>query len=105
MLSVLDLAHRIEGGTLTPSKTIDMCAEAIAAKDAEIGAFLTLDIARARREADARAKTALHGLPIGVKDIFNTADLPTEYGSKLYAGHRPVADCAAVPPLPLHVSV
>ncbi len=98
MLSALDLARRIEDGTLTPSKVVDMCAEAIAAKDAEIGAFASVDIERARRQAEAQAHgpTLLRGLPIGVKDIFDTADFPTEYGSKIYSGYRPPSDCAAV---------
>src|SRR5439155_16477082 len=38
----------------------------------------------------------LRGLPVGVKDIFDTADFPTEYGSSIYAGHRPKADAAMV---------
>jgi Asp-tRNA(Asn)/Glu-tRNA(Gln) amidotransferase A subunit family amidase len=38
----------------------------------------------------------LHGLPIGVKDLFDTADMPTSYGSSIYARHRPSADAAAV---------
>jgi len=96
MLSALDLARRIEDGALTPAAVIDLCAEAIAAREAEIGAFAVLDIAGARRRADALKGTMLRGLPVGVKDIFDTADLPTEYGSKIYAGHRPVADCAVV---------
>lgn len=96
MLSALELARRIEDGALTPAKVIDLCAEAIAAQDAEIGAFVALDIEGARRLADALRGTPLRGLPIGVKDIFDTADFPTEYGSKIYAGHRPAADCPAV---------
>jgi Asp-tRNA(Asn)/Glu-tRNA(Gln) amidotransferase A subunit family amidase len=96
MLSALELARRIEDGGLTPAKVIDLCAEAIAAHDAEIGAFVALDIDAARRQAETRRQSVLRGLPIGVKDIFDTADFPTEYGSKIYAGHRPPWDCSAV---------
>ena len=98
MLSALDLARRIEDGTLTPAKVVDFCAEAIAAQDAEVGAFVALDVARARREAEAQGRQPmlLRGLPVGVKDIFDTADFPTEYGSKIYAGYRPPWDCSAV---------
>jgi Asp-tRNA(Asn)/Glu-tRNA(Gln) amidotransferase A subunit family amidase len=100
MLSALDLARRIEDGTMTPAKVVDRCAEAIAAQDAEIGAFAALDVERARRAAEAQAHshgpTLLRGLPVGVKDIFDTVDFPTEYGSKIYAGYRPPSDCAAV---------
>ena len=98
MLSALDLARRIEAGELTPRAIVEICAEAIAAHEAEIGAFVALDLDGARRGAeDSRvAATPLRGLPIGVKDIFDTADLPTQYGSRIYAGHRPRADAAVV---------
>jgi Asp-tRNA(Asn)/Glu-tRNA(Gln) amidotransferase A subunit family amidase len=100
MLSALDLARRIEAGDFTPAAVIDLCAKAIAERDAEVGAFAALDLAGARKRAEATARalaaSPLRGLPIGVKDIFDTADLPTEYGSPIYAHHRPVADCAVV---------
>jgi len=96
MLSALDLARRIEAGDLTPRAVVDRCADAIAAREHEIGAFATLDIEAARRSADGLAATPLRGLPVGIKDIFDTADLPTEYGSPIYAGHRPKADAALV---------
>jgi len=98
MLSALDLARRIEDGATTPAKVVDLCAEAIAAQDAEIGAFACIDAERARQDAQAQAHgpTMLRGLPVGVKDIFDTVDFPTEYGSKIYAGYRPPWDCAAV---------
>ena len=44
----------------------------------------------------ALAALPLHGLPVGIKDIYDTADLPTQYGSPIYAGYRPRADAAAV---------
>src|SRR5262249_12056705 len=52
--------------------------------------------------ADARARDAepprspLHGIPVAIKDIIDTGDMPTEYGSPIYAGHRPRADAACV---------
>ena len=100
MLSALDLARRLEAGALKPAGAVDLCAEAIAAREAEVGAFAALDIAGARRRAEnsagASSARPLRGLPVGVKDIFDTADFPTEYGSKIYAGHRPAADCSVV---------
>lgn len=96
MLSALELARRIEAGELTPHAVVDRCAQAIAAREREIGAFTVLDIEGARRAADALAGTPLRGLPVGMKDIFDTADFPTEYGSPIYAGHRPKADAALV---------
>lgn len=98
MLSALDLARHIEAGELTPRAVVDICAESIAAQEPEIGAFVALDLDAARSAAaDPRlAATPLRGLPVGIKDIFDTAELPTQYGSRIYAGHRPPADAAAV---------
>ena len=98
MLSALDLARSIEAGAMTAGAVIDLCAETIARHEAEIGAFVALDVAAARRAAtaDGLRLEPLRGLPIGIKDIFDTADLPTQYGSPIYAGHRPKADAALV---------
>ena len=99
MLSALDLARRIEMGELTPAAALELCAEAIAAREAEVGAFAVLELERARRMAEARgaalAAQPLRGIAVGLKDIFDTADFPTEYGSAIYAGHQPKADAAA----------
>jgi Asp-tRNA(Asn)/Glu-tRNA(Gln) amidotransferase A subunit family amidase len=100
MLSALDLARRIDAGTLTPANVIDMCADAISAQEKDVGAFASLDLeqarARARAEADTLACLPLRGLPIGFKDIFETAQFPTAYGSSIYRGHQPRADAALV---------
>jgi Asp-tRNA(Asn)/Glu-tRNA(Gln) amidotransferase A subunit family amidase len=96
MLSALDLARRIEAGDLTPRMVVDRCAEAIAARESEIGAFTVLDIETARQTADGLSGLPLRGLPVGMKDIFDTADFPTEYGSAIYKGHRPRSDAAMV---------
>src|SRR5580698_9370172 len=98
MLSALDLARRIEAGELTPCAVIDMCAEAIATHEKDVRAFVVLDLDAARRVAkDARlASLPLRGLPVAFKDIFDTFDLPTQYGSPIYAGNQPRADATAV---------
>jgi Asp-tRNA(Asn)/Glu-tRNA(Gln) amidotransferase A subunit family amidase len=98
MLSALDLARRIDGGELTPRAAVELCAKAIAAREQDIGAFVTLDLDAARRasEAPGLAATPLRGLPVAFKDIFDTADFPTQYGSPIYASHRPRADATAV---------
>jgi Asp-tRNA(Asn)/Glu-tRNA(Gln) amidotransferase A subunit family amidase len=98
MLSALDLAQAVEAGGITPRAVVDRCAEAIAGHEAEIGAFVALDVAAARRAAEVPGLrlTPLRGLPVGIKDIFDTADFPTQYGSPIYAGHRPKADAALV---------
>ena len=98
MLSALDLARRIEAGALTPAAVIDLCAQAIDAREAEIGAFVSLDLAGARRQAQVPGLAALplRGLPVGVKDIFDTADFATEFGTPIYKGNRPRQDAALV---------
>ena len=98
MLSALALARGVEAGELTPRKLVETCAEAIADREKDIGAFATLDLAGARRAAEGSrlASLPLRGLPVAFKDIFDTADLPTQYGSPVYAGHRPAADASAV---------
>jgi Asp-tRNA(Asn)/Glu-tRNA(Gln) amidotransferase A subunit family amidase len=98
MVSALDLARRIEAGELKPRAVVELCAEAIAAREPDISAFVTLDLDAARRAADEPRLTALplRGLPVAFKDIFDTADLPTQYGSPIYTSHRPRADASAV---------
>ena len=98
MLSALGLARAIEGGELTPAQAVDLCADAIAKRESEVGAFVTLDIEAVRKAAQTPGlkDKPLRGLPVGLKDIFDTADMPTEYGSPIYTGHRPKVDAALV---------
>jgi Asp-tRNA(Asn)/Glu-tRNA(Gln) amidotransferase A subunit family amidase len=98
MLSVLDLVGRLDAGEIKPRAIVELCAEAIAVRESEISAFVALDIEAARRAAERPRLNSLplRGLPVGIKDIYDTADLPTQYGSPIYAGYRPRADAAAV---------
>lgn len=98
MLSALDFARRLESGELTPARALEICAEAIAKREAEVGAFVTLDLDGARKVAQSEALKSkpLRGMPVVLKDIFDTSDMPTEYGSKLYAGYKPKADASLV---------
>ena len=98
MLSALGLARAIEAGELTPAQAVELCAEAIAKRESEVGAFVTLDLEGARKAAQQPGlkDKPLRGLPVALKDIFDTADMPTEYGSPIYAGHRPKADASLV---------
>ena len=85
-------------GELTPAQAVDLCADAIAKRESEVGAFVTLDIEGARKAAHTPGlkDKPLRGLPVALKDIFDTADMPTEYGSPIYAGHRPKVDASLV---------
>jgi Asp-tRNA(Asn)/Glu-tRNA(Gln) amidotransferase A subunit family amidase len=76
------------------------CLARIAEREGEVGAWIHLDsgaaLEQARAADAAPARGPLHGVPIGIKDIIDTADMPTAYGSPIYEGHRPAADAAPV---------
>ncbi|MEK9950586.1 MAG: amidase [Curvibacter sp.] len=76
------------------------CLERVAARNDDIHAFTQVDavsaLAQARALDAGPVRGLLHGLPLGVKDLFDTTDLPTAYGSAVYAHHRPAADAASV---------
>jgi Asp-tRNA(Asn)/Glu-tRNA(Gln) amidotransferase A subunit family amidase len=84
----------------TVVETVEAALAAIQARDGELHAWKAVDREFALRQARALdagpSRGPLHGMPVGVKDIFDTADLPTEYGSPIYQGHRPAADAACV---------
>ena len=95
-----EAARRIAAGALTSEALVAACLARVAAREPEIHAWTHLDADAALAEARERDRTPaagpLHGLPVGVKDIFDTADMPTAYGSPLYDGHRPTRDSAPV---------
>jgi Asp-tRNA(Asn)/Glu-tRNA(Gln) amidotransferase A subunit family amidase len=76
------------------------CLDRVAQREPALQAFVVVDaeaaLAHARALDAGPVRGPLHGLPLGVKDLFDTAELPTAYGSPIYAGHRPAADAAAV---------
>ncbi|MBS7539782.1 amidase [Ancylobacter lacus] len=98
MLSARALAADIRSGRLTPLDVAERCAAAIAAREAEVGAFAALDLDGLRREAAAPGlgQTALAGLPVGIKDVLDTVDFPTRRGSPIFADHRPASDATVV---------
>ncbi len=95
MLHALDLAADLASGRLAPATLHARIAEALAREEPQVQAFAALDLDVAAA-AMAAATGPLAGLPVGVKDVFDTADLPTTYGSPVYAGHRPACDAAIV---------
>jgi len=74
------------------------CLDRISAREAQVQAWQFIDPERALAQARSSEASSppLYGLPIGIKDIIDTADMPTEYGSSIYQGHRPQADAACV---------
>jgi Asp-tRNA(Asn)/Glu-tRNA(Gln) amidotransferase A subunit family amidase len=91
MISLADLQRSIDSGKLSAQAAIAQSLEAIEAHDKTIGAFVC-------RADDVRAAGSgpLRGIAVGIKDIIDTADLPTEMGSNIYQGWRPRADAAVV---------
>jgi Asp-tRNA(Asn)/Glu-tRNA(Gln) amidotransferase A subunit family amidase len=107
MPSVPDLAEALRGladGSLTSVALVERALARAAETEPRIHAFAWLDRARAlglARDSDARraggsARSGLDGVPIGVKDIFDTAGIPTENGSALYRGRVPKRSATAV---------
>jgi Asp-tRNA(Asn)/Glu-tRNA(Gln) amidotransferase A subunit family amidase len=99
-LSAAEAARRIAHGELTSGALVASCLERIAAREQEVRAWAWLDAELALRQARALdrepPRSPLHGVPVGIKDIFDTADMPTEYGSPIYRGYRPKWDAACV---------
>jgi len=86
----------IRAGRLSVAELMEACLDRIASREATVRAFAWIDPAQARRAAAAAGQGALCGIPIGVKDVIDTAGLPSQYGSPAWAGHRPRADAACV---------
>ena len=79
---------------------VGACLARIAERDGEIRAWAYVDFDYAKAQARALdrfpRKGALHGIPIGVKDVLDTFDMPTQYGSSIYRDHHPSKDSACV---------
>ncbi|MBV8963234.1 MAG: amidase, partial [Hyphomicrobiales bacterium] len=95
MISAVALRARLDRGELTEEAAIRLNLETIEDLDGEIRAFVALNPGEGR-PAGAGRPGPLSGIAIGVKDIIDTADMPTEMGSPIYAGWRPRADAALV---------
>ena len=99
-LSASEIARATIAGETTCEDVVRNCLARIDAREKDIHAWATVDAEFALRQAHdldrSPTRGPLHGVPIGVKDIIDTADLPTEMGSPIYRGHRPMADAACV---------
>ncbi len=91
MMSLAELQRRIDSGDLSADAAITQSLEAIGAHENTVGAFVC-------RADTVRAAGAgpLRGIAVGIKDIIDTADFPTQMGSAIYQGWRPRADAAVV---------
>jgi Asp-tRNA(Asn)/Glu-tRNA(Gln) amidotransferase A subunit family amidase len=100
-LGAAEAARRIAAGELTSTALVAACLERISERDGAVRAWAHIDagaaLAQAReRDAAPAPLGPLHGVPVGVKDIIDTADLPTECGTPIYEGRRPGRDAACV---------
>jgi Asp-tRNA(Asn)/Glu-tRNA(Gln) amidotransferase A subunit family amidase len=91
MMSLAELQRRIEQGDLSADAAISQSCEAIGAHDKTIGAF----VCRAKT-VRAAGTGPLRGIAVGIKDIIDTSDLPTEMGSPIYKDWQPRADAPVV---------
>jgi Asp-tRNA(Asn)/Glu-tRNA(Gln) amidotransferase A subunit family amidase len=91
MMSLAELQRRIDSGDLSADTAIAQSLEAVGAHDKTIGAFVCH--AETPRAASAGP---LRGIAVGIKDIIDTSDFPTEMGSAIYKGWRPRADAPVV---------
>jgi Asp-tRNA(Asn)/Glu-tRNA(Gln) amidotransferase A subunit family amidase len=91
MISLAELQRRIDSGDLSADKALAQSREAIDAHEKAIGAFVC-------RAQNVRAAGAgpLRGIAVGIKDIIDTSDFPTEMGSAIYRGWQPRADAPVV---------
>jgi amidase len=91
-------------GQVSAEELVSACLARIEEREPNVAAWQYLDPALAIRQAraidgmsaDRRAKMAIAGIPVGIKDICDTADMPTAYGSRARLGHRPAIDAACV---------
>jgi len=99
-LSAHALAAMVRDGEVRPSQVMAAHLDRIKDREAVIGAFQTLDAARAMERAYAADSLPiggpLHGVPFVIKDIIDTDDMPTGWGSELYAGRHPDRNAACV---------
>jgi Asp-tRNA(Asn)/Glu-tRNA(Gln) amidotransferase A subunit family amidase len=104
LLSATEAALLIREGVISSEQLVEACLARIVEVDGEIEAWAFLDPEYALRQARAadeerlngRPIGPLHGVPVGIKDIFDTADMRTECGSVLYSGRTPARDAAVI---------
>jgi Asp-tRNA(Asn)/Glu-tRNA(Gln) amidotransferase A subunit family amidase len=99
-LTAVELGNALRSGLITAEQIARACLERIASRDADVRAWSYVDpeaVIRQARELDKLPfRSPLHGIPVGIKDIYNTADMPTQHNSPIYTGHRPNIDAATV---------
>ena len=99
-LDLVAAAKGIATGEFTSEELVTACLERIHAREGQVGAWAFLDPEQALAQAkvcdEQRVETPLHGIPIGIKDIINTVNMPTCYGSQVYTGHYPAEEAECI---------
>jgi len=99
-LSAISAIEKIQSGELTSEALVEACLARIEKRENTIGAWQFVSTSQslktARKLDNDGNQGKLKGIPVGIKDIFNTADMPTEYGSKIYNGNHPPSDASCV---------
>ena len=99
-LTASDAAAAMAAGTLTSEALVRALLARIEQREPAVQAWAWMDpdlaLAQARAADASPRRSPLHGIPVGIKDVIDTADMPTGYGSPIYDGHRPVGDAACV---------
>lgn len=103
-LTATEALASIASGRLTSEDLVSACLSRIAARDADVEAWAFLDTGKAlaaardsdKARASGEAMGPLAGIPVGVKDVIDTKDLPTENGSVVFRGRQPDADASIV---------
>jgi Asp-tRNA(Asn)/Glu-tRNA(Gln) amidotransferase A subunit family amidase len=99
-LTATQIIREIEARRLTSEEVVRACLDRIADREADVGAWMHVDVERAIAAAQAFDRAGrggpLGGIPFGVKDIIDTADLPTEWGTPIHQGRRAGRDAACV---------
>jgi amidase len=100
LMSAREAAAAIRAKEVTSLELVDACLRRIDEREPTVNAWAFIDPERARaaaRACDAAEPSGpLHGVPVGIKDVIDTCDMPTEYGSTIHRGHRPSRDAACV---------
>lgn len=99
-LTATEIVSRITAGKTTAEAVARDCLDYIAQREPAVQAWQFLDpelvLQQARALDRGTTRGPLQGVPVGIKDIIDTADMPTEYGTPIHAGHRPHMDAACV---------
>jgi Asp-tRNA(Asn)/Glu-tRNA(Gln) amidotransferase A subunit family amidase len=93
-LTATEAVRQIDAGTLRPADLMEACLERIAAREPTIHAFAFHDPSAVRTAVSRPGK--LRGIPVGVKDVLDTVDMPSAYGSPIWTGWQPRSDSAPV---------